>query len=468
LALIEKMSVAGLDVAIKKKNKGGWTPLHVAFTNCKSIKVLLALITKLSAIHLGDAIKQQNNDRWNPLHVAFRCAKSAKVVLALIEKLSVADLGAAIKQQSNGGWNPLHQAFRDKSANVVLALIEKLSVADLSAAIKQQNNDRWTPLHVAFRYHTFAKVASRLIEKLSAADLGAVIKQQNNQGFNPLHMAFEYQDKKIVEKLIERLPVRDLLVAIKQRAFDGSTPLDCADEKCKGTAIFRVVEKLINNLSKKDIYNELIQSPEEMEFMLRYMQTNKDKLYNEFLKIRIESVSLNDLSEVVHYLVNLSSNEQRKFIVKCVANRLYWHGTILTNIASDNYDYLVTLCVKYKEAFTEALEECFYQNQEKEPFKDGFGMNFGSIEHHKAPEDFLKSLHENSTIEAIMGQRRGLGSRYTFFSSHPDDPAHGCWRRLERLVKGNPAAIQFWERETGTSLPEDIEKIIQRTLVTRK
>ena len=90
LELIEK----GAD--IEARNKGGWTPLHIACSYGKTE-------TALMLIEKGADIGARNNGGSTPLHYACAYGKT-ETALILIEK------GADIEARNNGGETPLDWA----------------------------------------------------------------------------------------------------------------------------------------------------------------------------------------------------------------------------------------------------------------------------------------------------------------------------------------------------------------------
>lgn len=126
------------DPPVNSKNRGGFTPLHIAcyWADVESVKAL---------IDAGASVNETGRANKTALHWATaRTSPAPNIVLALIAA------GAEVDAKSDNNWIPLHFACGCGNLKIVAALVEA------GSDVNPQNKIGETPLHLACRNMHYA------------------------------------------------------------------------------------------------------------------------------------------------------------------------------------------------------------------------------------------------------------------------------------------------------------------------
>jgi ankyrin repeat protein len=198
--LVDNKNLKPID---EMKNKGGYTPLHVAsFTDNKEI--FLIVLEKAKDLNLKD------NAENTALCFAVSSGKS-EYVKALLEKGCDPEIPNALSLR------PLHLAIQSGRENIVKYLIE----IGAGANLRSHGLMGFTPLHFAVMYDRIS-VCKMLLNRDKT-----LVTELDDKGNNPLHEAVRSGRKAAVEILLENG------ANPKQLNIEKMTPLDIAKEQVK-------------------------------------------------------------------------------------------------------------------------------------------------------------------------------------------------------------------------------------------
>jgi ankyrin repeat protein len=200
-------------MAIQTGDKNGRLPLHAACTNPRSTRACLHYLIQA----YPEALKTFDKLGALPLHLAIQRRLPTDVILYLIDQAE----GAARTKESSSHMYALHMACR---ANADVTLIERLIQVYPEAidAVDQEGN---TFFHAACRNKAMdVDFVQLLLDKCSYQ----IMKQTNKEGCLPLHIACQSRlPYDVLALMIDYYP--PALLAVDQR---GNTPLHKAFQCC--------------------------------------------------------------------------------------------------------------------------------------------------------------------------------------------------------------------------------------------
>ena len=217
-AVVKVLLDAGAD--IEARDKGGYTPLHVAVGNAVGKRDSVAVVKALLDARAN--IEARDEDGYTPLHKAARGDS-----LALVKTLL--DAGANVNAQDRIGQTSLHAAVGKRdSVAVVKALL------DARADIEARDKGGYTPLHVAAE-NAMGKRDSVVVVK-ALLDAGARHEARDGDDYTPLYKAVRGESIALVKALLDAgadIEARD--------EYGQKTPLLWAAELSKSPAVVKAL-----------------------------------------------------------------------------------------------------------------------------------------------------------------------------------------------------------------------------------
>ena len=187
---------------LKKRDKDGYTPLHIAATNNRKE-------TLLKLIQLGADINAADNNNSTPLHLAV-IKGHLETVIALIQENADLEL-------KNSFGTPLKLAIFFKRSDIAEALIQN------GANIEAQDENGMRPLHLIAIFEGPASLISLLKNK------GVRLEAKDKKGSTPLYLAVMKGNSETATELVKagaKTESLDLLSGILDQwlADAGITP----------------------------------------------------------------------------------------------------------------------------------------------------------------------------------------------------------------------------------------------------
>lgn len=184
---------------IDEKDKNGRTALHLAYSNTKSLELLLKYGADKNAL---------SNVGATPSHYACVKSKDVKSIELLLK------YGANKDVRDYSGRTLLHAAAVNKDSTILKYILEHHYYGD----INETDNNGYTALHQACAKRSDVKSIELLINHEANASICT------RKGNTILHIAVSRDNKLLVEYILKHLPT----VIRNQKNMDGKTPADLA------------------------------------------------------------------------------------------------------------------------------------------------------------------------------------------------------------------------------------------------